>query len=66
MDKVELQRVQRNYGGVFPLVPHVDNPREELVSETGGGNRGGGRETYVVSFPHVMPSVACLVDGMPG
>ena len=63
MDKDKLQQVRCNDGRVITSEPNGENPREELVPEPGGGHRG--RETYVVSFPHVLTLADCMMEGCP-
>ena len=45
---------------------HMEISQGIVITKTGGVDVGGGvTETYVVSFPRVLKSVACLVDGCP-
>ena len=45
---------------------HVDLSHGIVMPQTWGVDvSGGGLETYVVSFPRVLNSVTCPVDGCP-
>ena len=58
----KLGRVQQNNGGILNEESYGDHPWEKF-SQTWEVDTGGeGKETYVVSFPQVLDSVACTVE----
>ena len=45
---------------------HMERTHERILAHTRGEDtRGGGRETYVVFSPCILPLVVCLVEGCP-